>query len=82
VDALTVGLSKELAADGIRVNGVAPGLVRTDFHLDPGRPDRIAPTVPMQRAGEPEEIAAAVSWLLSPDASYTTGAVLRVAGGR
>jgi NAD(P)-dependent dehydrogenase (short-subunit alcohol dehydrogenase family) len=82
VDALTVGLSKELAADRIRVNAVAPGLVRTDFHLDPGRPDRIAPTVPMQRAGEPEEIAAAVSWLLSPDASYTTGAVLRVAGGR
>jgi NAD(P)-dependent dehydrogenase (short-subunit alcohol dehydrogenase family) len=82
VDALTVGLSKELADDGIRVNAVAPGLVRTDFHLDPGRPDRIARTVPMQRAGEPEEIAAAVSWLLSPDASYTTGAVLRVAGGR
>jgi len=82
VDALTVGLSKELAADRIRVNAVAPGLVRTDFHLDPGRPDRIAPTVPMQRAGEPEEIAAAVSWLLSADASYTTGAVLRVAGGR
>ncbi|MGN6743826.1 MAG: SDR family oxidoreductase [Amnibacterium sp.] len=82
VDALTVGLSKELAADGIRVNAVAPGLVRTDFHLDPGRPDRIAPTVPMQRAGEPEEIAAAVAWLLSPDASYTTGAILRVAGGR
>jgi NAD(P)-dependent dehydrogenase (short-subunit alcohol dehydrogenase family) len=82
VDALTVGLSKELAVDGIRVNAVAPGLVHTDFHLDPGRPDRIAPTVPMQRAGEPEEIAGAVSWLLSPDASYTTGAVLRVAGGR
>ena len=82
VDALTVGLSKELAADGIRVNAVAPGLVVTDFHLDPGRPDRLAPTVPMRRAGEPGEIAAAVSWLLSPDASYTTGAVLRVAGGR
>lgn len=82
VDALTVGLSKELAADGIRVNAVAPGLVVTDFHLDPGRPDRLAPTVPMRRAGEPEEIAAAVSWLLSADASYTTGAVLRVAGGR
>lgn len=82
VDALTVGLSKELAADGIRINAVAPGLVRTDFHLDPGRPDRIAPTIPLQRAGEPEEIAAAVAWLLSPDASYTTGAILRVAGGR
>ena len=82
VDALTVGLSKELAADGIRVNAVAPGLVVTDFHLDPGRPGRIAPTVPMQRPGEPAEIASAVAWLLSPDASYTTGAVLRVAGGR
>lgn len=82
VDALTVGLSKELAADGIRINAVAPGLVETGFHLDPGRPARIAPTVPMQRAGEPEEIAAAVAWLLSADASYTTGAILRVAGGR
>ncbi|HEV7622512.1 MAG TPA: SDR family oxidoreductase [Amnibacterium sp.] len=82
VDTLTVGLSKELAADGIRVNAVAPGLVRTGFHRDPGRPDRLVPTVPMQRAGEPEEIAAAVSWLLSSDASYTTGAILRVAGGR
>jgi NAD(P)-dependent dehydrogenase (short-subunit alcohol dehydrogenase family) len=82
VDALTIGLSKELAGDRIRVNAVAPGLVSTDFHLDPGRPGRIAATVPMQRPGEPAEIAAAVSWLLSPDASYTTGAILRVAGGR
>jgi len=82
VDALTVGLSKELADDGIRVNAVAPGLVNTGFHLDPGRPARIAPTVPMRRAGEPGEIAAAVAWLLSPEASYTTGAILRVAGGR
>ena len=82
VDALTVGLSRELAADGIRVNAVAPGLVETEFHLDPGRPARIAPTVPMGRAGRPEEIAGAVAWFLSPDASYTTGAILRVAGGR
>lgn len=82
VDALTLGLGRELAADGIRVNGVAPGLVLTDFHPDPDRPARLTPTIPMGRPGEPEEIAAAVAWLLSPDASYTTGAVLRVAGGR
>ncbi|MET7988073.1 MULTISPECIES: SDR family oxidoreductase [unclassified Streptomyces] len=81
VDALTVGLSKEVAADGIRVNGVAPGTVWTDFHEDPRRPARAAATIPMGRAGRPEEIAGAVSWLLSDDASYTTGAVLRVAGG-
>lgn len=82
VDALTLGLGRELAADGIRVNGVAPGLVVTDFHPDANRPARLTPTIPMGRPGEPEEIAAAVAWLLSSDASYTTGAVLRVAGGR
>ncbi|MCX4552861.1 SDR family oxidoreductase [Streptomyces sp. NBC_01387] len=82
VDALTVGLSKEVAAAGIRVNAVAPGLVRTEFHEDPERPDKLASTVPLGRAGNPDEIAGAVSWLLSDDASYTTGAVLRVAGGR
>ncbi|MFE2302302.1 SDR family NAD(P)-dependent oxidoreductase [Streptomyces sp. NPDC059445] len=81
VDALTVGLSKEVAADGIRVNGVAPGTVWTDFHEDPQRPARVAAVVPMGRAGRPEEISGAVAWLLSDDASYTTGAVLRVAGG-
>ncbi|MGQ4516107.1 SDR family oxidoreductase [Streptomyces sp. DW26H14] len=85
VDALTVGLSKELGPDGIRVNSVAPGLVDTDMHRamgDPGRPARMAPAIPMRRAGEPEEIAAAVSWLLSPEASYVSGTVLRAAGGR
>ena len=85
VDALTLGLSKEVAERGIRVNGVAPGLVVTRLHADagePGRPERIAPTVPMKRAGEPSEIAEAIAWLLSDAASYVTGATLRVAGGR
>ncbi|WP_320784470.1 SDR family NAD(P)-dependent oxidoreductase [Streptomyces sp. CRN 30] len=85
VDALTVGLSKELGEDGIRVNAVAPGLVDTDMHAAMGAPDRVrrmAPGIPLRRAGRAEEIAAAIAWLLSPDASYTTGTVLRVAGGR
>jgi NAD(P)-dependent dehydrogenase (short-subunit alcohol dehydrogenase family) len=81
VDAMTVGLSKEVAADGIRVNCVAPGTVWTGFHADPQRPAKVAANIPMGRAGQPEEIAGAVSWLLSTDAAYTTGAVLRVAGG-
>ncbi len=82
VDAMVLGLGRELATDGIRVNAVAPGLVETGFHLDPDRPARIAPTVPMRRSGEPHEIAAAVAWLLSDEASYTTATTLRVAGGR
>jgi NAD(P)-dependent dehydrogenase (short-subunit alcohol dehydrogenase family) len=81
VDAMTTGLSKEVAADGIRVNCVAPGTVWTGFHEDPQRPAKVAAAVPMGRAGRPQEIAGAVAWLLSDDASYTTGAVLRVAGG-
>ncbi|TNH22029.1 SDR family oxidoreductase [Micromonospora orduensis] len=83
-DTLTVGLSKELAPRGIRVNGVAPGIVRTDIHADSGVPDRADTAVgriPLGRAGEPDEIAAAIAWLLSPDASYATGTVLRVSGG-
>lgn len=82
VDALTVGLAKELAIDGIRINAVAPGIIRTDFHQDRNRPDRLAHTIPQGRPGEPDEVAAAIAWLLSDAASYTTGAVLRVAGGR
>ncbi len=84
VDALTMGLAKELAGDGIRVNGVAPGVVRTDIHADagdPGRPDRVAGRIPLGRAGEPDEIAPAVVWLLGPEAAYVSGTVLRVAGG-
>ncbi|MFJ3675116.1 SDR family NAD(P)-dependent oxidoreductase [Streptomyces diastaticus] len=82
VDTLTVGLAKEVADEGIRVNCVAPGVIWTGFHADPERPAKQGPGIPLGRAGQPEEIAGAVSWLLSPDASYTTGAVLRVSGGR
>jgi len=84
VDALTMGLAKELADDGVRVNAVAPGLVRTGIHAgagDAGRLDRVTGRVPMGRAGEPDEIAPAIAWLLSAEAGYCTGAVLRVAGG-
>lgn len=81
VDAITIGLAKELGPDGIRVNCVAPGTIWTEIHADPERPAKVAERVPLGRAGEPEEIAGAVAWLLGEDASYTTGAVLRVAGG-
>lgn len=81
VEAFTVGLAKELAAENIRVNAVAPGTVWTDFHRDPERPAKIAATIPMGRAGRPEEIAGAVAWLLSDDASYATGTTLRISGG-
>ncbi|WCD84692.1 putative oxidoreductase YgfF [Streptomyces xanthophaeus] len=84
-DALTVGLAKELGPDGIRVNAVAPGIIETDMHTtmgDPGRPARAAAGIPLRRPGRPEEVSGAIAWLLSADASYTTGAVLRVSGGR
>ena len=81
VDGLTVGLSKEVAPLGIRVNAVAPGTIWTEFHRDPDRPAKVAMTVPLGRAGQPDEIAGAVAWLLSPDASYATGTIIRVAGG-
>jgi glucose 1-dehydrogenase len=85
VDALTVGLAKELGPDGIRVNAVAPGVIDTEIHAamgDPGRARRAAATIPLGRVGRAEEIAAAIAWLMSPESSYATGAVLRVSGGR
>jgi NAD(P)-dependent dehydrogenase (short-subunit alcohol dehydrogenase family) len=85
VDTLTVGLAQEVATEGVRVNAIAVGLVDTDFHDSSGeadRPGRIRPTIPMRRSGTPEEVAAAVVWLLSDAASYTTGTVLAVSGGR
>ena len=85
VDSLTLGLAVENARDGLRVNAVAPGLVRTELHVDSGLPDRmetLPPQTPLGRPGEPEEIAEAVLWLLSDKASFTNGAVLRVTGGR
>jgi NAD(P)-dependent dehydrogenase (short-subunit alcohol dehydrogenase family) len=85
VDALTHGLAQEVAARGIRVNGVAPGIIRTDIHAaagEPGRLERVGPKVPTGRVGEPEEVAEAIAWLLSDACPYATGATLRVAGGR
>ena len=85
VDTFTVGLAKEVAAEGIRVNAVRPGIIETDIHASGGQPDRaraMAPLVPMQRAGSADEVARAIVWLLTPDASYTTGAIIDVAGGR
>jgi NAD(P)-dependent dehydrogenase (short-subunit alcohol dehydrogenase family) len=86
IDSLTIGLAKELATHGIRVNAVQPGMVETEIHDlssgDPGRVERIRPMIPMQRIGKPEEIADAVMYLLSDKSSYVTGAILRVSGGR
>jgi NAD(P)-dependent dehydrogenase (short-subunit alcohol dehydrogenase family) len=85
VDALTLGLAQEVAHDGVRVVGVAPGIVRTTIHADagePGRVDRVGPLVPLGRAGDPVEVADAIAWLMSDEASYVTGTTLRVAGGR
>ncbi|OEO26433.1 NAD(P)-dependent oxidoreductase [Pseudomonas sp. J237] len=85
IDSMTVGLAKELAADGIRVNAVRPGVIDTEIHAsggEPGRVERVSKSIPMQRGGQPEEIAEAILWLASDAASYTSGALLDVAGGR
>jgi NAD(P)-dependent dehydrogenase (short-subunit alcohol dehydrogenase family) len=85
VETLTLGLAREVATEGIRVNAVAPGIIATEIHAsggEPGRVDRIKDTIPMRRGGTPEEVAKAVLWLLSDEASYTTGATIDVAGGR
>lgn len=85
VDVFTLGLARELAAEGVRVNAVSPGIVDTEIHASGGQPERarqLAPMIPMQRPGTADEIAAAILWLLSEAASYTTGAVLEVTGGR
>lgn len=85
VDTLTIGLAKEVATEGIRVNAVRPGVIYTEIHAsggEPGRVDRVKANVPMQRGGEAREVAQAAIWLLSEHASYTTGSFLDVAGGR
>lgn len=85
VDSLTIGLALEVAGEGIRVNSVRPGVIDTDIHAaggDPGRVERLAPTLPIPRAGTAEEVAKAILWLLSDDASYTTGTTIDVSGGR
>jgi NAD(P)-dependent dehydrogenase (short-subunit alcohol dehydrogenase family) len=85
VDTMTIGLAKELAAEGIRVNAVRPGFVHTGIHASGGEPDRIErlrDAIPLKRGGEPEEVARAILWLLSDEASYSTGAILDVSGGR
>lgn len=85
IDTFTIGLAREMAAEGIRVNAVRPGVIDTEIHAsggEPGRLERVKGTIPMQRGGQAEEVAQAVLWLLSDEASYTTGALLDVAGGR
>lgn len=85
VDTFTLGLAREVAAEGIRVNAVRPGVIYTDIHAsggEPGRVDRVKPAVPMQRGGRPEEVATAILWLLSDEASYATGAIIDLTGGR
>jgi NAD(P)-dependent dehydrogenase (short-subunit alcohol dehydrogenase family) len=85
MDTMTVGLSKEIAAEGVRVNCVRPGITRTDIHASGGEPERadlMAIHIPLGRPGEPEEIASMITWLCSPAASYITGAIIDVSGGR
>jgi NAD(P)-dependent dehydrogenase (short-subunit alcohol dehydrogenase family) len=85
VNTFTIGLAREVAEEGIRVNAVAPGLIDTDLHADNGAPDRMdrmAPTIPMKRVGTAKEVAEGVLWLLSEGASYVTGSILEIGGGK
>ena len=85
IDTFTIGLAREVAEEGIRVNGVRPGIIYTDIHAkggESGRVERVKPSIPMKRGGQPEEVAAAIMWLLSSEASYITGTILDVTGGR
>jgi len=85
VETMTIGLAREVGGDGIRVNAVRPGVVDTGIHARGGQPDkaeRVAASIPLGRAGQPDEIAAAIAWLCSEEASYVTGAILDVTGGR
>jgi NAD(P)-dependent dehydrogenase (short-subunit alcohol dehydrogenase family) len=85
IDTFTIGLAREVAGEGIRVNAVRPGMIDTEIHASCGTPERVAriiPTVPMKRIGTPEEVAQTILWLLSDQASYVTGAILDVSGGR
>jgi NAD(P)-dependent dehydrogenase (short-subunit alcohol dehydrogenase family) len=85
IETMTIGLAKEVAGEGIRVNAVRPGIIYTDIHAsggEPNRVDRVKQFIPMQRGGQPEEVAQAILWLLSDEASYTTGAFIDVSGGR
>ena len=85
IDTLTIGLAKEVAAEGIRVNAVRPGVIHTEIHASGGEPDRVdrvKESIPMKRGGRAEEVAKAILWLLSDEASYSTGAIVDVAGGR
>ena len=85
VDTLTIGLSKEVGPDGIRVNAVRPGVIDTEIHAsggEPGRVERLKSAIPLKRGGQAEEVAHAILWLLSDEASYTNGAIIDVTGGR
>ncbi|MEO8857731.1 MAG: SDR family oxidoreductase, partial [Burkholderiaceae bacterium] len=85
IDTFTIGLAKEVATEGVRVNGVRPGIIDTEIHASSGQPDRVremAPLVPMQRAGSATEVANVIVWLLTAESSYVTGTIIDVSGGR